>query len=59
MASVDFSYFLGKIPGCYIFLGNGTHTLSHRSDFDFNDDILPVRIAYWAALMEQELRGTY
>ena len=55
MASEDFSYFLEKIPGCYIFLGNGTHTLSHRSDFDFNDDILPVGITYWVSLVEQEL----
>lgn len=57
MASEDFSYFLEKIPGCYVFLGNGTHTLSHRADFDFNDEILPVGIAYWATLMEQELGG--
>jgi hippurate hydrolase len=55
MASEDFSYFLNKVPGCYIFLGNGTHTRSHRSDFDFNDDILPVGISYWATLVEQEL----
>ena len=55
MASEDFSYFLGKIPGCYIFLGNGTHTQSHRSDYDFNDEILPVGIAYWTTLVEQEL----
>lgn len=57
MASEDFSYFLEKIPGCYVFLGNGVHTRSHRSDFDFNDDILPVGIAYWATLVEQELGG--
>ena len=55
MASEDFSYFLEKVPGCYVFLGNGTHTRSHRSDFDFNDDVLPVGIAYWVALVEQEL----
>jgi len=55
MASEDFSYFLGKIPGCYVFLGNGTHTHSHRSDYDFNDDILPVGIQYWGTLVEQEL----
>ena len=55
MASEDFSYFLEKIPGCYIFLGNGIHTQSHRSDFDFNDDIMPVGIAFWTTLVEQEL----
>ncbi len=57
MVSEDFSYFLEKVPGCYIFLGNGTHTHSHRSDYDFNDEILPVGIAYWTTLVEQELGG--
>jgi amidohydrolase len=57
MASEDFSYFLEKVPGCYLFLGNGTHNQSHRSDYDFNDEILPVGIAYWATLVEQELGG--
>ncbi|MDF1525883.1 MAG: M20 aminoacylase family protein [bacterium] len=57
MASEDFSYFLEKIPGCYIFLGNGTHTQSHRSDYDFNDEIIPVGVRYWCILVEQELGG--
>jgi hippurate hydrolase len=57
MASEDFSYFLDKIPGCYVFLGNGTHTRSHRSDFDFNDEIIPAGVRYWISLVEQRLRG--
>ena len=56
MASEDFSYFLNEVPGCYVFLGNGPGAVSHRSDYDFNDDILPVGIAYWVNLVEGELR---
>lgn len=56
MASEDFSYFLDQIPGCYIFLGNGTHTRSHRSDFDFNDGIITAGVAYWVHLAEHVLR---
>lgn len=55
MASEDFSYFLEKVPGCYIFLGNGAQRLNHRADYDFNDDILSIGIAYWVTLVEQEL----
>jgi len=55
MASEDFSYFLEKVPGCYIFLGNGTGTANHNADYDFNDEIIPVGVAYWIKLVEQEL----
>jgi len=58
MASEDFSYFLEKVPGCYVFLGNGTHTDSHSSHFDFNDEVLSVGVAYWVSLVEQELKGS-
>lgn len=55
MASEDFSYFLKKVPGCYVFIGNGASLLSHHSDYDFNDDIIPVGVTYWSTLVEQEL----
>ena len=57
MASEDFSYFLEKVPGCYVFLGNGTHTMSHRSDYDFNDGIIPSGIEYCVRLVEMELKN--
>jgi hippurate hydrolase len=57
MGSEDFSYFLEKVPGCYVFLGNGLHTDSHSSDYDFNDEAMPAGIAYWVSLVEQELKG--
>ena len=55
LASEDFSYFLQKIPGCYVLLGNGVETRSHGSLYDFNDGIIPAGIRYWCALVEQEL----
>jgi amidohydrolase len=55
MASEDFSYFLDKVPGCYMFIGNGTGSANHNADYDFNDQIIPAGVAYWATLVEQEL----
>ncbi len=59
MASEDFSYYLEKVPGSYIFIGNGTAEggpVSHRSDYDFNDHIIPLGIEYWVRLVENQLR---
>lgn len=58
MASEDFSYYLEKIPGCYIFIGNGAGEggpVSHRSDYDFNDGIIHLGVEYWARLVENQL----
>ena len=33
--------FLEHVPGCFVFLGNGTNSLPlHNAAFDFNDDAL-------------------
>jgi metal-dependent amidase/aminoacylase/carboxypeptidase family protein len=40
-ASEDFARFLEHVPGCFVFLGNGTDSLPlHNAAFDFNDDAL-------------------
>jgi hippurate hydrolase len=40
-ASEDFARFLERVPGCFVFLGNGTDSLPlHNAAFDFNDDAL-------------------
>lgn len=57
IASEDFSYFLQKVPGCYAFIGNGTPEMIHHSDYDFNDDIIPIGIRYWCAIVEEEMGG--
>jgi len=55
MASEDFAFYLDKVPGAYIFLGNGKKSISHRHDYDFNDEIIPIGVAYWASLVESVL----
>jgi len=58
MASEDFSCLLEQRPGCYAWLGNGPETdgrALHSPSYDFNDEILPVGIAYWVSLAQKLL----
>ncbi len=54
MISEDFGAFLQKIPGCFIFLGNGDssdaqgNTPLHNACYDFNDEILLTGAEYFA-----------
>lgn len=54
-ASEDFAFMLQKVPGSYIFVGNGTndaHSQSlHNAHYNFNDEILPIVASYWAKLV--------
>ncbi|QDX80523.1 peptidase M20 [Denitratisoma sp. DHT3] len=58
MGAEDFSYLSRVVPGCYVWLGNGPGeggcTL-HSPHYDFNDDIIPTGIRYWAKLVERAL----
>lgn len=62
MGAEDFSYFLQHRPGCYFVIGNGegTHRAAehgqgpctlHNSSYDFNDDLIPLGVRTWAALV--------
>lgn len=60
IASEDFAFMLEKVPGCYLFIGNGTDMAQggcsvHNPHYDFNDRLLPVGAAYWARLVEHYL----
>ena len=58
MGAEDFAYMLEKIPGSYIWLGAGegkSGCMLHNSKYDFNDDILPLGIAYWEQLVKSEM----
>lgn len=54
MGAEDFAYFLQHKPGAYIWIGNGPGeggcTL-HNPHYDFNDEIIPVGVAYWVELV--------
>jgi hippurate hydrolase len=55
MGAEDFSVMLEARPGAFMFIGNGKGAGLHTPHFDFNDRIIPLGIAYWAGLVEQEL----
>ncbi|MBT9287272.1 MULTISPECIES: M20 aminoacylase family protein [Bacillus] len=61
MISEDFSAFLEKVPGVFVFLGNGDehdqkgHIPLHSPSYDFNDDILLTGAAYFAELVKIRL----
>lgn len=42
MASEDFSYYLGTVPGAFALLGSGDGPSLHHARYDFNDALLPV-----------------
>jgi hippurate hydrolase len=55
MGSEDFAYMLERIPGCYVFIGNGAGDgacMIHNPGYDFNDAILPLGASYWVRLAE-------
>ena len=58
-AGDDFAFFGAKVPGAYVWLGNGPAVdgaLHHNSRYDFNDDAIVTGARYWTTLVEQELR---
>ena len=57
-AGDDFAIFSERIPGCYVWLGNGpaeAGALHHNTRYDFNDAAIEPGIAFWSALVETEL----
>lgn len=62
MASEDFGILAQHVPACFAFLGNGTApgeggTPLHSSDYRFNDEVLAAGVAFYVALVRQELRA--
>lgn len=58
-AGDDFAEFGNRVPGCYVWLGNGPAVdgaLHHNSRYDFNDAAIATGARYWTAIVEQELR---
>jgi len=56
----DFAFMTELRPGAMIFIGNGvnqdgsTHQL-HTPQYNFNDEIIPHGVAFWAQVVQQEL----
>jgi len=56
--SEDFSFMLEKVPGCYVFIGNGMtgpDEFVHAPRYDFNDEITARGVAYWTEIVRAEL----
>lgn len=54
-ASEDFARFLTKVPGCFVFLGNGNSAPLHNPSYDFNDDGLLHGARFHAAVVRRRL----
>ena len=58
-ASEDFAFFLEKVPGCYVNIGNGVGSeggcMVHNPGYDFNDRVLSTGASYWVRLAESYL----
>ena len=59
-ASEDFAFMLERVPGSYLFIGNGDGDsagacMVHNPGYDFNDANLPIGAAYWALLAQRFL----
>ncbi|MCC6716531.1 MAG: amidohydrolase, partial [Acetobacteraceae bacterium] len=53
----DFAFMLRHKQGAFIRIGNGEDSAGvHTPQFDFNDAAIPYGVAYWVALVRQELR---
>jgi hippurate hydrolase len=58
--SEDFAFMLERVPGCYLFVGNGTGDepgacMVHNPAYDFNDENISVGAKYWIALAQEFL----
>ncbi len=55
MGSEDFSFVLRRVPGAYVFIGNGDSAGLHNPAYDFNDEAIAHGVAYWSELARQVL----
>ena len=58
MTAEDFSFMLEARPGCYIWLGQGQGEgtcMLHSPNYDFRDEVIPVGVAWWKALVMERL----
>ncbi len=55
MGSEDFSFMLNEAPGAYIRIGNGASSPVHTAEYDFDDEIIPLGVSFWATLVENKL----
>ena len=62
--SEDFAFMLERVPGSYLFIGNGVGQepgacMVHNPAYDFNDHNIATGSAYWIALVNELLSPTH
>ncbi len=62
--SEDFAFMLERVPGSYLFIGNGADgepgaCMVHNPAYDFNDHNIAPGAAYWIALVAELLSPTH
>jgi hippurate hydrolase len=55
MGAEDFAFVLRRVPGAYVFVGNGDSAMLHNPKYDFDDAAIPHGVAYWVELARQVL----
>jgi hippurate hydrolase len=55
MGAEDFAFVLKRVPGAYVFVGNGDTAGLHNAKYDFNDAAIPHGVAYWVELAKRAL----
>ena len=56
MGSEDFAFMLMDKPGNYCMIGNGESQMLHHPGYIFNQDLLPIGVAYWVGLVKEYLK---
>lgn len=61
MGGEDFSYYLNKVPGCFVRFGSARkgddHITAHSSYFDFDEDVIRVGAAFFAETVKTSIAG--
>ena len=60
MGGEDFSYLLNEKPGSYLYIGqkDENHKSNlHSTDYDFNDNLLPIGVNFWVNLVKKFLNN--
>ncbi len=58
-AGDDFAEFAARVPGCYVWLGNGPArdgALHHNTRYDFDDRAIPAGVRFWVEVAREALR---
>lgn len=53
--SEDFAWYLTRVKGVYGLLGQGDTPMCHHPKYDFDDDIIPLGVAYWISIAQNRL----